>query len=319
MKKSHSLAAASLLLLLTATGCQQSNQNSDVVKETYIHNYGVPVAKTSWDEQGQDGKVIKLKKNGVTLTQSFSNGVLDGESTYTFPNSSTTHRIELFENGVLVTKQENYPSGVPMRQEIYEDDVLVQSTRWYEDGLPAATEAYQGEYLVQCEYHSPSNAVEAQVRNGHGTRICRTREGDLLSKDSIENGEMVERITYFANGDPATITPYIGGNAHGTRLTYLQGGLPNTTEQWIQGKQTGVTIVYLNAQKYAEVPYINGKKCGVELRYRDGSVLVEELSWKDNTQHGLHKIHVDGDIKAEWFNQGELVSRAVYERMNIPR
>lgn len=318
MKKCYTLGAASLLLLLTATACRQ-NQYCDVVKETYIHKYGVPVAKSDWDEQGKDGKVVKLKKNGVTLTQTFSQGVLNGETTYTFPNSSTIQRVEVYANNALTAKRENFPSGVPKCEEMFADGVLVKLTRWYEDGTPAATETYEGEFLMSGEYRTPLNVAEAHVQNGEGTRICRSSDGELLSKDTIQNGEMVERVTYFANGDPATITPFVRGEIDGTRLTYLQGGIPNTAEQWSQGKQEGTTVVYLNGEKYAEVPYVNGKKNGVEARYRDGTVLVEELTWRDNVQHGQHKLFIDGDTKVEWYNQGEVVSHTTYERLNVPR
>ncbi len=318
MKKSITFGVFSLLALI-ATGCSPSNRHNDVVKETYIHKYGVPVAKTDWDEQGKDGQIIQLKKDGITLAQSFAQGILNGESTYTFPNSSTVHRVEVFEKGELVAKRENYTSGVPMWEETYKHGTLAKLTRWYEDGTPSATEIYQGNYLVKGEYRTPLNAVEASVEKGEGIRISRTNDGELLSKDTIHNGEMVERVTYFANGDPSVITPFEHGVIHGMRLTYLHGGLPRTAEQWNHGKQEGTTIVYQNGEKYAEVPYVNGKKNGVETRYRDGHLLVEELTWKDNVQHGQRKLYVDGATKSEWYHQGEMVSRATFERMNLPR
>ncbi len=307
------------LLLLVATGCRQSNQYNDVVKETYIHKYGVPVAKADWDEQGKEGKIIKLKKNGVTLTQSFAKGLLNGETTHSFPNTSTIHRVETFEYGKLTSKRENYLSGVPMHEEIYEEGNLAKLTRWYEDGTPASTESYQGNYLMNGEYRTPLNVAEEHVKDGHGTRIARSNDGDLLFKDTIQNGEMVERITYFSNGDPTTINPYKNGQIHGMRLTYLQGGLPNTSEQWNRGKQEGRTIFYKNGEKYAEVPYVNGKKNGIEVRYRNGTLLVEELTWKENVQHGERKIYIDGETKTEWYHLGEMVSRTTFERMNMPR
>lgn len=319
MRKSISLGVVSILLLGVATGCRQNNRYSDVVKETYIHQYGVPVAKSDWDVQGKDGKIVKLMKNGITLSQTFSKGILNGETTYTFPNSSTIHRVEIYDNGELTSKRENFPSGVSMREEAFEQGALVKLNIWYEDGTPASTEIYQDGFLTKGEYRTPMNVAEARVQNGQGIRIRRSSDGELLSKDTVQNGEMVERVTFFTNGDPSTITPYVHGEIHGTRLTYLQGGLPNTAEQWNRGKQEGVTVVYLNGEKYAEVPYVNGKKNGVEARFRDGITLVEELSWKDNVQHGQHKIYVDGDTKVEWYNQGEVVTRAAYERLNQPR
>lgn len=307
------------LVLLVATGCQYNNRRSDVVKETYIHKYGVPVAKTDWDEQGQNGKIVQLKKDGVTFTQSFASGTLDGETTRTFPNSSTVQWVETYADGQLVAVRENYTSGVPMREEAFQNGQLAKRTRWYEDGTPAATESYSGNSLMKAEYRTPLNVAEAHVKYGHGMRICRSATGDLISKDTIENGEMVERITYYPSGDPETITPFAGGKMHGTRLTYLLGGLPNTAEQWVDGKQEGTTMVYLNGEKYAEVPYVAGQKHGIEERFRDGSELVEEVSWYRGKQHGERRLYVDGETRSEWFHLGEVVSRTTYERMNLPQ
>ncbi len=318
MNKIAALGLASLLLLVV-TGCRQSNQYNEVVKETYIGKYGVPVAKVDWDERGQDGKVVQLRKDGVTLSQTFAKGVLNGEATYTFPNSSTVNRVEIFEQGSLVAKRENYPSGVPMLEEIFEHGTLSKLTRWYEDGTPAATEFYQGSYLERGEYRTPLNIAESSVDNGEGLRICRSSSGDLLSKDTIENGQMVERITFFANGDPETITAYANGQMHGMRLTFQHGGQPNTAEQWIHGKQEGTTVVYLNGEKYAEIPYVKGKKNGTEVRFRNGKDVVEELAWKDDVQHGERKLYIDGEPRSEWYHQGEVVSRTAFERMNLPR
>ena len=306
-------------ILFAATGCMNKNQCNDVVKETYIHNYGVPMAKADWEKQGHDGKVVQLKKDGITVTRSLENGVLNGETTYTFPNSSTIHRVEEFRCGICISKRENYPSGVPMREEIYEGINSTKFLRWYSDGSPASTECYEGSLLTKGEYRTPLNAIESSVSNGFGTRICRSSEGDLCFKDVIQNGQMVERITYFQNGDPSTITPYESENIHGMRLTYLPGGLPNTAEQWKCGFQDGITVVYQNGEKYAEVPYHKGRKNGVEYRFRDGSLLVEEVTWRDNLQHGERKIYVDGATTTEWYHQGDLVSRNAFERMNMPR
>lgn len=318
MKKIAAFGVASLLFIVVS-GCRQNNQYQDVVKETYIHKYGVPVAKGDWDEQGKDGKIVKLKKDGVTVTQTYSKGVLDGETTYTFSNSSTIHRVETFDQGKLIAVRENYSSGVPKREEVYEEGTIAKKTRWYDDGTPAATEAYQGNSLIDGKYLTPLNVVESQVQNGEGTRIYRSSQGDLMSKDTIHNGDMVERVTYFSNGDPQTVTPFSHGKIHGTRHTYLQGGQPNTAEEWVHGKQEGITVVYLNGEKYAEIPFKNGKKNGVEARFRDGSEIVEELSWKENLKHGQRKLYIDGEVKSEWYHQGEVVSRTTFERMNLPR
>lgn len=316
--KKHAIYLLASSCLLTI-GCRSNNQYSEVVKETYIHKYGVPVAKDAWVQQGKDGKVIQLRKDGVTVSKCVENGVLCGETTYTYPNSSTVHRVEMYRDGKLISARDHYPSGVPKKEEIYEGEELVTLTRWYEDGTPSANETYKNTFLITGVYRTPLNVIESRIQDGHGTRIYRSSDGDLLSKDTVQNGQMVEKITYYSNGDPSTVTPYKDGVVHGMRLTFLQGGLPNTVEQWVYGQQDGVTVIYQNGEKVAEVPYVRGKKNGTEYRYRDGTLLVEEVNWKENIQHGQRKIYVDGDTKTEWYHQGEMVSRTTFERMNLPR
>jgi antitoxin component YwqK of YwqJK toxin-antitoxin module len=302
---------------LACASCRNAQQN-DIVKETYIHKYGVPIAKTEWDHQGKDGQTVNLHKDGVTVASTYSKGVLNGPCTFTFPNSSTIQKIEVYSQGELVSKKENYLSGVPFKEEIFENQMLVELIQWYEDGTPHAHEFYENSFLVSGEYRTPANIIESRVMDGHGTRIWCSNEGNLLSKDTIQNGQMTERVTYFTNGDPATVTPYLDGSIHGTRLTFLQGGLPNTVEQWVHGMQEGITVSYQNGEKISEATYAHGKKNGIEYRYRDGTLLVEELSWEDDVQHGQRKIFVDGTTKSEWYHEGEMVSRNTFERRNIP-
>lgn len=318
--KKLSIIGAAFCLALTLSGCKNSNYYNEILKETYIHKYDVPMAKADWEEQGQNGKIVQLKKDGVTVTQSFENGELHGETSYTFPNTSTIHRTEVFEKGKLKSKRENYPNGSAMWEVFFNDEAEpIKLCQWYEDGgTPALIEIFEQKRLVNGEYRTPLNDIEARVNNGQGIRVRRSNEGELLYKDHIENGEMVKRTIYFANGDPSIIIPYKNGQIHGTRLTYLPGGVPNSAEAWVDGKQEGITVTYQNGEKYAEISYVNGKKNGIEKRYRDGTTLVEEVTWVNDVQHGKRELYVDGETKVQWYHQGELVSRPTFERLNLP-
>jgi antitoxin component YwqK of YwqJK toxin-antitoxin module len=310
-----------ILLLLTAlalAGCYSYRKN-DIVKETYLHKYGTPLTPTDWESQGKEGQTVALRKDGVSVTTTYSQGEIDGPMTYSYPNSSTIRTCETYSHGRLISKQENYPSGIPMKEENYEEAGILKLTRWYEDGTPQTEEIYHNATLFSGEYRTPLNVVESRVIEGEGTRFCRAGEGELVSKDTIQRGQMVERVTYHPNGDPATITPYHNGLVEGIRLTFLQGGLPHTVEQWVQGQQEGGTTVYQNGEKIAEVPYHLGEKHGIEQRYRDGITVVEEVSWQNNIQHGPRTLYVDGEAKTEYYLEGELVSRPAYEWFNHPR
>lgn len=304
-------------LTLVATGCRPY-RHRDIVQETYIHKYGVPVAKEDWTRNGKEGQVVLLRNDGVTVSKTYEKGILHGKTTHTFPNSSTLARVETYTNGDLTSKIENYLSGVAKEEERFSGQLLTERLCWYEDGTPSAVEKYENGYIVSGEYRSPFNDLESKVAEGKGIRITRGNDGEILFKDTIEGGQMVERISYFPSGDPSSVTPYQHGLAHGTRLTYLQGGLPSTVEEWAHGLQNGITNCYLNGEKIAEIPYVQGKREGIEYRYRDGQQLVEEVTWQNDAQHGPRKILLEGgESKTEWYLNGEVVSRSTFERMNV--
>ncbi len=315
MKKSALLA----LGLLSCLAACRNNQSNDVVKSTYIHKYGVPINQEEWKRQGEDGKVVLLHKNGVTTSRSYSQGVLHGECTYSFPNTSTLAKTEIYEQGMLIARKENYISGVPHVEEDFEDEVICRRSVWYENGSPQTVEAYANGLLSSGEYRTTTNQVETRVKGGSGTRVIRDQDGLLLARENIEGGRRIERVDYFINGDPSSITPYQNDHIHGTRLTFALGGLPNTVEQWNYDQQHGITVVYLNGEKVSEVPYVHGKRDGIEKKFRDGTILVEEMTWRNDEPHGKRIIYVDGATQVDYFNHGELVSRPTFERRNPQR
>lgn len=314
MKKMVLLA----MLAVVATGCRSANRGV-VVQETFLHKYGVPVTKDDWVRNGRDGAVVELRKDGVTVTRTYNKGVLDGKTTYTFPHSSIVQISETFDKGELVSKVENYLSGIPMKEEKFQGTFVSSITRWYEDGIPSAEEFYENGYIVKGEYKTPLNVIESEIVDGEGTRILRGGEGELLAKESVKNKETIERIAFFPNGDPSSITPYEHGLIHGTRLTFLPGGLPNTVEEWVHGHQEGITVVYINGEKASEITYARGEKHGAEHRFRDGKMVVEEITWRHGVQHGPRTLlsETGTTLQTEWYHEGELVSRPTYERMNL--
>lgn len=77
------------LLLLMAPlclleGCRSNRQFTDVVKETYFHKFGTPTTLNDWQAHGEEGQVVRLHKDGVTVTTNYEQGVVHGETSYTF-------------------------------------------------------------------------------------------------------------------------------------------------------------------------------------------------------------------------------------------
>lgn len=307
-----------IALVAITTSCNRNCCRNELVKETYIHKYGVPVSKAEWNNCGKEGQVVKALKDGITVTENYENGALNGKTTYSFSHSSTVQKVELFEQGTLIAATENYPSGVPMSEECFNaDGTLSKVTTWYEDGSPAALETYENNLLVYGEYRNNLNVLESRIQDGQGVRMIRTNDGVLAIKDIIQNGQMIERVTYFATGEPSSMTTYENELMHGVRMTFLTGGLPNTVEQWEHGKQEGLMITYQNGEKIAEIPYHQNKKHGIEKRFRDGLDIVEEITWINDLRHGPSKICIEGAEKTDWYHEGELVSRVTFERLNV--
>jgi antitoxin component YwqK of YwqJK toxin-antitoxin module len=303
---------------IALSGCASSNRaNKDccyVVDEKYVHKYGLEVAQNDWKARGKNGQVISTLDNGVVMTKQYDFGVLEGETTYTFPNSNTIEKVETYKNGQLVKTVINDESGAPKEETEMTAEGNKYVTIWYNDGTPQSRESYQDDLLVQAEYFNGSNKVESRVDNGFGTRIVRDQYGDLVSTDTFKNGALVSKTTYHKNGAPKAFTPYANNVVEGMRKTFMPAGEPETVEEWVGGVREGTTLAYKNGEKFAEVPYKNGRKNGIEKRYRDGSTLIEEISWRDNQRHGPSDTYVNGKVtKTEWYYNGQKVTKSAWD------
>lgn len=289
----------SALVLLTAFSCQRATYDNTmvserpyaVVDETYHHKYGFEVAPDEWQSRGEHGQKVTVLNNGVTSVQNYHFGELDGESTFSFPYSSVVERVQTFSKGSLVADETRYLGNTPKKRLELLGNGKKRITHWYENGAPERIEELEGDKIITGNYYNLSHQSESQVVQGNGSRTNRDVFGQLLSRDTIENGEMIERMSFWPNGTPKEMLPYKGSIVHGLRRTFYIGGEPNTVEQWQDGVQTGITVVYQNGEKYAEVPYLNGTKSGLEKRYRDGTQLFEEISWVDGQEKGPSRTY----------------------------
>jgi len=306
-------------LSLVAYGCIKNNDTTvekDAVQSSYIHKYGIAVTKRDWESRGRDGQVVSTRKDGVVISRTYRAGILDGPTTYTFPHSHTLAKTETYRNGVLVKVVENFASGMPMREEENTASGSKVITCWYESGTSLSVEEYQNGRLVTGKYFNLNGECDSEVVNSKGVRKRRDGYGQLLSCDTIEEGEKILRTTFHPNGAPKELIPYKNGVVYGLKRTFLPGGEPNTIEEWDAGEQHGITTVFRNGEKYAEVPYELGQKKGVERRFRDGEMVQEEVSWVNNQKHGPTKAFVGDIVKTDWYYQGKLVSKVVFDQMS---
>ena len=304
-------------LLITAlsslVSCNARREYGDVVEERYVHLYGAEVPPEKWAASGEHGQVVSTLRNGVTITKNYNAGVLDGQTTYTFPHSEFVEKTEHYSRGVLVQETIHHLSGAPREEIVYSDNNTKVITTWYENGSPQYKEGYEGNLLVYGEYYNPQHQVDSRVQNREGSRIVRDQYGIVISTDVIKDGQMVVRTTYYPNGSPKTITPYVDGIVEGQRKTYLPAGEPCTVEAWSGGLQDGLTFVYQNGEKHAEVPYARGSREGIERRFRNGSDVIEEIYWLDDKRHGPDTSYIGTVSKTDWFFQDRPVSQAQFD------
>ena len=285
-------------ILLLATACQSSRSMSEppraVVSETYVHKYGFEVDPQEWQSRQSHGQKVTTLNNGVTVTESYNFGQLQGETTYSFPYSTSIERSQLFDKGNLSADETRYMGNIPKKRTEFLDADKKTVKQWYENGSPHSIETFDRDKLVTGEYFTFSHQPDSSVTEGSGTRTNRDPYGQLTSRETIDAGEMIERISYWPNGTPKEILPFKNNIVHGLRRTYYVGGEPDRVEQWENGVQNGISIIYQNGEKYAEVPYTNGTKNGLEKRFLNGDQLFEEISWVDGREKGPahnYKVH----------------------------
>lgn len=308
------------VLAFAMSGCSRyscyDSCPEDVVSETYVHKYGVEVAPDDWSERGQSGQVVSTRKDGTTEVRCYEGGSLHGDSTYSFPHSSTVACREKYEQGNLSAKIFYYRSGFAEREEAPLDNGRRKVTIWYESGEPQSIEEYEGNYVAVGLYYTPENVVEARVDEGDGERVARDSHGLLISRERIKEGAPVEIVYFHPNGTPKEVVPLRNGLKNGTVLVYLQDGEPARREVWNNGVMQGITTLFENGEMVARVPYVNGEIQGVEERYRDGSTLAARITWAGGMRHGP-TYHYSGDRSAtDWYYYDRPVSQNDFDLLS---
>ncbi len=297
------------------SSCQQTSMydSPEVVDETYVHRYGVPVSPEEWSAGGNHGQIVTTLANGVVIKKSYNSGILDGETTYSYPHSSSIEKVESYMNGILQKESSFYISGAPKQETLYNTPQNRALTSWYESGATKSKEQFQGNLLFQAAYYGPNNQTDSQVINYSGSRTQRDDYGQLVSVDTIDKGLMSLRTTYHPNHAPKDVIPYANNFVHGQVKTYFPAGEPHTVEEWNNGVQSGLTVEFLNGEKVGDCNFSNGKKQGIEHRYRDGRTVVQEISWVNGQKHGPCTSHIGNTTKTDWYWQDKQLSKTEYD------
>ncbi|ANH78395.1 toxin-antitoxin system YwqK family antitoxin [Candidatus Chlamydia sanziniae] len=296
-----------------------------IIKETFKNNYGIIVSRQEWINRGCDGTLTKVLRNGATLHEVYVGGLLHGEATLTFPHATTLAFVKTYDQGRLISCKTFFPNGLPSQEEVFNEDGTFVLTRWSENSdndtitNPYFVETSYQNRILEGTYSSFNGKYTSRIHNGDGVRSIFSPTNLLLAEETFKEGVLVKRTTFYPNQDPEIVTHYFNDQRHGLQLTYFPGGIPNTIEEWRYGYQDGTTMVFKNGYRAAEISFVKGHKEGLELRYNEEEVVVEELSWQNDTLHGVRKIYAGGVHKCEWYHRGRLVSKSKFERLNIAR
>lgn len=312
------------LLLLAASvvssGCiRRIHDPHEVVDQSYIHRYGVPIEGDNWQAQGSSGQVVTTLKSGVVVTSTYANGSRHGDTTYTYPHSELIERAEVYDSSSLAKETQFYRNGTPSHEKVYYAPGCAKAVTWYENGAPLCQEHLENGQIVKGEYFDLNHRPDSTVENGNGIRTRRDSFGHIIAVDKVSNGSVSTTQTFHPNGAVKEEIPYVNGQIHGQLKTYHPDGVPVSIQTWTDGERTGSTRYFENGEVSAEVPYVRGVKEGVEKRYRNGKVVVSEATWSGDVLHGPSCSYVGEVTKTDYFYQGAPISRTAYEKMtNYP-
>lgn len=289
-------------------------EKSEVVSQNYYHKYGFEVAENEWKERKKTGKVISHLDNGVTITENYSNGIVDGSTERTFPHSTLVQKKFVYDHGVLLKEILFDRQGLPIWEKDFEYEGQVVKTTWNQKGIPQSIEEFKEDKLIEAQYFDSKHEKESAINNGFGTKIKRNRNGILLYKETIENGVVTKRVTYHPNGKIQSESTYKDLELHGLQTTFSPEGQILSEANWLEGVLHGDKILYKDGLKTQETPYTFGKKHGVELFYKNGE-LSAEIHWREGIKHGSSRYYTASNSSIEWYFRDKKVTRNQFESL----
>lgn len=279
-----------------------------------MHKYGVELTAKEWNEYGQTGKIIHQTAEQATVTASYLSGVKHGDTTITYPNSSSIYETKQFVNGKLKSIKTFAMSGLPVKFIEFLDNGLEKHLSYSKMGYPYLNELQDGSKIIKGKYFRLDGSLESEVLFYTGSRLIRNFEGVLEERQQIENGFIIFSTKYYTNGFPKTHAYYLENKIHGICKTFSQSGQPISIESWKNDCLEGPTIYYQNGLRYRTCDYHSGEKDGVEIFYDDaGELPIQEIAWKHDLRHGASRFYSNEEEITEWFWEGEPLTKFSFD------
>jgi antitoxin component YwqK of YwqJK toxin-antitoxin module len=314
MGKKISLIMVTLAFI--AFGCQKDQPTDEVISQTYIHKYGYAVSKEEWQAKNYPGQIVSSLRNGITVTATYEDGQLQGPCTFTYPHSHTVEKYVLYHQNNPIKEILYDIAGMPVQETVRLAQNRYCITMWYKDGVPKSIEEYAQEKILEGQYFTPDNELEARIEKGLGTRVVRDNLGVLICKDSVEDGLLTKRESFYAGGSPESLAHYFLNQLHGQKRTFTSEGEPLAIEEWSNGQLHGISSYYKNGMKEVEISYLYGKKTGLETHFLDGKTISHQISWENGIKHGPETFFLAEGQKVIWNYDGKEVSQTRFQELS---
>ncbi len=241
-----------------------------------------------WDEQGN-----------LVATILYDKGVLEGKSTYYFPDGSIEKELFFAKGNLEKETLEYWPNGTLRSKTHYKRGVKEgESVGFFEDGTLAWIEDHSDDRLRTGAYYNPKGDLISEVGNGGGTFARVEKEGTTFTeyRSGIPDG-LVRKLN--AQGELQKSFFIKRGIKQGEEIDYF---LPSEVEAGVQIPAPRLSIFwndnrihgpvktwYNNRQLQSQREFCRNQKTGPALAwYRDGSLMLYEEYEEDRLLKGQY-------------------------------
>jgi len=244
-----------------------------------------------------DGPSYAWNEEGQPLAEvNYSQGALEGMTSYFHPNGSIWKRIPFCKNQLDGIMEVYRCNGELLQQTFYcQGQKHGSSTRYWNDQQLASQEEYYNGKLESGLYLDMQGTAVAEVKNGTGYRAVFGKE-NIQELQEFNDGSLEGEVKVFnQEGRLKRIYHIKNGIKHGEEVEYYDRFFassappqPKLSFYWYEGKVQGmVKTWYPNGVLESQKEMANSSKNGVLTAwYRDGNLMMIEEYNNDHLIRG---------------------------------
>jgi hypothetical protein len=122
--------------------------------------------------------------------------------------------------------------------------------------------------------------------------------GAVAAENDYASGTVTHIADYFDNGQPQSLTTFVGDKPEGPAVTYFRDGKKATEGRYAAGKRVGPWVeYYANGKRYVEMSYVDGEQDGIVIHWRADGTKESRMDFRLGKETG----------QAAWDERGTLV------------